>query len=138
MKSLLHPSIPDDFLQYLLTFGYKLAKTSRWAGTFDRENTQVIVNHLKIVVLHYDRMPFGGNPIIVRDHEFTGIDKLDFIGWAMLMDLTGAVPIKELITAVSRKELCSLFSVICQRINFPVPGPEIEAPTLARQLEENN
>jgi hypothetical protein len=142
MQHLLHSSIPPDFLQYLLTFGYRLNKVSRFLGEFDTQGIQVSINHLKVTVLHYT----GATKVskdttalsVTRVHEFTDIDRLDFIGWAMLMDLTGAVPLKEFINAVSRKELASLVSLVAHRIGCPGPGlaPDI-APTMARQLEEN-
>jgi hypothetical protein len=130
MQHLLHPDIPADFLDYLAEAGYRFNKTSRFIGEFTRGDITVLISHLKVVVGHYDRR--RPDPI-TRVHEFTDIDKLDFIGWAMLLDLTGAIPLKELFNSVSRKEMSYFLQNLAQRVSWPGSG---YCPTLELQEPE--
>lgn len=140
MQYLLHSSINPDFLSYLIQAGYRFNKISRWVGEFTREQICVRITHLEVIVIHQDTVASwpGLPPMVKRIHKFTDIDKLDFIGWSQLMDLTGAVSFKEVLCQISRKELSSLVATIARRLNWPGPGPDLnEIPTLSRhEVEE--
>lgn len=132
MQHLLHPSIPVEFIDYLLAAGYKLDSHARFIGTFSRDTCTVTISHERIIVETgfppiADLVQVPGKKVC----SFDGLQYLDFIGWVELMDLTGAVPIGETIGRVSRKEFSVLFKMLCQRIDAPAPGLELDIPTLS-------
>lgn len=127
MQHLLHPSIPADFISYLVQAGFKHEKDpNRYCGSFRREKVLVYFNHLKVRVVTW-----GSAGSIDRIHDFTEIHKLDFFQWVLLLEVTAAMPLKEFIGRVSSKELARTVSQLASRIEWPAPGAELEAPTLA-------
>jgi hypothetical protein len=134
MQYLLHSSIPSAFLEYLGAANFSYFPLTKYSGHFTRGKVRVSINHLKVRVAHYSENPGnngGESGLIDRVHEFSDIHNLDFIGWVMLLELTGAVRLHELVASVSRKELSTLIWSLCKRLEWPGPSPEI--PTLERQ-----
>lgn len=131
MQTNLHPDINPLFIEYLLSADYSYEKTGIYSGKFTRENVDIIFSHCFIEVQHFDENPAFPGQYVIRAHSFSGIDKLDFLGWVMLLDLTGAVSLRELICSVSKPEISSLLYQLFRRNRVkPAPLSDQEAPTL--------
>lgn len=101
----LNSSIPSDFFEYLEAAGYSYRETTRFHGIFTRGNVDILVSHLSIEVRHgagADRLKHYVGEIDGPVFSFAGVDKLDFLGWVMLLDMTRAVLLSELFKAVGR------------------------------------
>lgn len=128
MQQILHSSIPADFLDYLVSSGFRFERTGPFTGYFDRENIRVAITFLKVEVQH-----FKTGVILSRHHEFTDIHKLDFTAWVMLLDIMGAMPIGELTGSISRKELSTVLSTVARRKYWPSELETELIPTLELQ-----
>lgn len=136
--------LPETFSDYLTTAGYQFHPVNRFCGYFTRGRIRVSISHNKIEVAHLERaFASDAEPVGVRKFfSVTGFDQLDLIGWAELLDMTGALPLKEVLSQISRKEVTSLLSELARRINWPGPGPRLQehetpTPTLASYQEQN-
>lgn len=131
MQPNLHPAINPLFIEYLLLAEYDYEKTGIYSGVFTRWTVEIIFSHCIIEVRHFDISPEEPRRYIKKDHTFSGIDKMDFLGWVMLLNLTGAVSLRELLSSVSKLEINSfLYQLFLKTREKPAQLSDQEAPTL--------
>jgi hypothetical protein len=115
----LNSSIPSDFFEYLEAAGYSYRETTRFHGLFNRGNVDILVSHLSIEVRHgagADRLKHYVGEVSGPVFTFSGLDHLKMVDFMFLMEITGAVKIKELFAAAGREEIEQLVQTILQLI----------------------
>lgn len=119
--------INPEFFNYLESAGFLYNKNKApETGSFLR-GTCWIYFRLDTVVI---------KPNTLRRFVFEGLENITLIGWAELLDLTGAVPLKELISQLSREDLIPVVDILNKKIGgLPVVETE-QTPTLALQGKE--
>jgi hypothetical protein len=92
----LHPSINRDAIDYLIAAGYshKPGPTPQ-SAIFSRGIFTVTIARTKIFIT--EEAPFIPES---RAFSFEGLQYLDFFGWAILLQITGAVKLREMIPAL--------------------------------------
>lgn len=97
----LHPSISPEFSEYLIKSGFDYTSKDRFNAQFDKGNVRITISFLKVDVLHFSK-PAAETVYpaeLRRHHSFTDVHKLDFIGWVLLLHITGALEATGLIRA---------------------------------------
>ena len=139
MQYLLHPDIPADFIEYLLAAGYQYQKSVEkkglYAATFTRDEYVLEFAVCRVRIAQLVKSVRSENQLVKKEITFEGLDVIDFYGWAQLLDLSGALPLAEIFSQLTRKELGPVLATIARRLQWPTPGPDMDlAPTLERQL----